>query len=102
MDRIGGDYLEPESAFTYNLGAILILDDALEATLDYWHYRFDDVIDAAPHGSLVNLYADAGNAALHWWPRASSVRRGAQNRIPRLGRGTLCGPAMSPACRSRC
>ena len=64
VDRTGGDYLEPESAFTYNLGAILTLDDALEATLDYWHYRFDDVIDAAPHGSLVNLYADAATRHL--------------------------------------
>ena len=59
VDRTGGDYLEPEGAFTVNLGAILILDDALEATLDYWRYRFDDVIDAAPHRSVVNLYADA-------------------------------------------
>ena len=58
VDRIGGDFLEPEHAFTYNLGAILILGDALEATLDYWQYRFDHVIDAAPHGGVVDRYDD--------------------------------------------
>ena len=56
VDRTGGAYLEPESARTYNLGVIVLAEDAFEATLDYWQYRFDDVIEAAPHGSIVNLY----------------------------------------------
>ena len=87
VDRIGGDYLEPESAFTYNLGAILILGDALEATLDYWQYRFDDVIDAAPHGSLVNLYAD--DATRHLVASRIVCPEGRADRIV-AGGGTPC------------
>lgn len=64
VDRPGGAYLEPESALTYNLGVIVLLDRALEATLDYWYYRFENVIDAAPHGSIVNLYEGPATRSL--------------------------------------
>ncbi|MCY4426999.1 MAG: TonB-dependent receptor [Halieaceae bacterium] len=87
VDRTGGDYLEPEAAFTYNLGAILILDHALEATLDYWQYRFDDVIDAAPHGSMVNLYA--GEATRNLAASRIVCPAGRADRILAAG-GTPC------------
>ena len=64
VDRTGGAYLEPETALTYNLGVIVLFDDAFEATLDYWQYRFEDVIDGAPHGSLVDLYEASATRAL--------------------------------------
>ncbi len=64
VDRTGGAYLEPETALTYNIGVIVLFDDAFEATLDYWQYRFEDVIDGAPHGSLVDLYEASATRAL--------------------------------------
>ncbi len=56
VDRLGSPDLEPENAFTYNLGAVFFLGAGIEATLDYWQYNFRDVINAAPYNSLVNLF----------------------------------------------
>ena len=89
LDRTGGDYLEPEHAFTYNVGAILLIDDAVEATLDYWYYRFEDAIDSAPHGSIVNLY-DAP-ATRHLVASRIICPDGRADRIAAAG-GTPCAP----------
>ena len=62
VDFYGDPSLEPESAFTYNLGLIFFLDPGIEMTIDYWHYDFKDVIGSLPHDTLDDLYADPATA----------------------------------------
>ena len=59
LDQVGDSDLEPEKAFTYNLGATLQLP-RMRATLDYWNYDFRDVIDVIPAGGVTALYAAGG------------------------------------------
>ncbi len=56
IDRLGSPSLEPESAFTWNLGAVVFPDGPVQMTVDWWRYDFEKVINAAPHQSLVDLY----------------------------------------------
>ena len=58
MDIYGDSSLEPEQAFTCNLGVVLLFDSGLEMTLDYWSYDFDHVIGSLPHDTIDELYAD--------------------------------------------
>lgn len=62
VDRFGRPDLEPERAFTYNAGAVLFLEGGLEATVDYWHYDFENVIGSMPYLGVTSLY-DGGDAA---------------------------------------
>ena len=62
VDIYGDPSLEPESAFTYNLGFILLLDSGIEMTVDYWNYDFRDVIGSLPHDTVDDLYADPATA----------------------------------------
>ena len=62
VDFYGDPSLEPESAFTWNLGLIFFLDPGIEMTIDYWHYDFKDVIGSLPHDTLDDLYADPATA----------------------------------------
>ncbi len=62
VDIYGDPSLEPESAFTYNLGLIFFLDSGIEMTLDYWHYDLKDVIGSLPHDTIDELYADPATA----------------------------------------
>ena len=62
VDFYGDPSLEPESAFTYNLGVIFFLDSGIEMTLDYWNYDFKDVIGSLPHDTVDDLYADPATA----------------------------------------
>ena len=61
LDQLGNSELEPEKAFTYNVGATLQLP-RLRATMDYWKYDFRDVIDVLPFGGVTRLY-DVGGAS---------------------------------------
>ena len=58
MDRYGDTDLDPEQAFTYNLGMIAFLGSDIEMTVDYWSYDFEDVIGGLPQDTLANFYAD--------------------------------------------
>ena len=62
IDYIGNAAVEPESAFTYNFGAILSPIEDLTITLDYWSYDFDNPIVAEDFNAIVGAYA-AGGAA---------------------------------------
>ena len=57
VDRFGRTDLLPERAFTYNAGTVLFLEGGLEATVDYWHYDFENVIGSMPYDAITNLYA---------------------------------------------
>ena len=63
VDIHGDPSLEPESAFTWNLGLIFLLESGIEFTLDYWSYDFSDVIGSLPHDTIDDLYADPATAA---------------------------------------
>ena len=66
VDRFGRpEDLLPERAFTYNAGAVLFLQGGVEATVDYWHYDFENVIGSMPHDAIASLYAsdDPANRA---------------------------------------
>lgn len=62
IDYIGNADVEPESAFTYNMGLIINPLEDLTITLDYWSYDFDNPIISESFNDLVNAYA-AGGAA---------------------------------------
>ena len=56
VDRFGRPDLLPEQAFTYNVGTVLFLEGGVEATVDYWHYDFENVIGSMPYDAVTNLY----------------------------------------------
>jgi iron complex outermembrane recepter protein len=66
VDIIGNPDLQPETATTYNLGALLTLGK-FKATLDYWRFDFDNPIVAEPISGLVAALfptAGAGNCGV--------------------------------------
>ncbi len=65
VDAFGSRMLNPEQAFTYNLGLVLFASPGIDVTLDYWSYDFEDVIALLPQQDVVRLYAEgyAGNQA---------------------------------------
>ena len=56
VDRFGRPDLLPEQAFTYNVGAVLFLEEGVEATVDYWSYDFENVIGSMPYDAVTSLY----------------------------------------------
>ena len=58
VDAFGSRNLEPEQAFTYNLGFVLFAAPGIDMTLDYWSYDFEDVIAPLPQQEVLRLYAD--------------------------------------------
>ena len=62
VDRFGRTDLLPEQAFTYNVGAVLFLEGGVEATVDFWHYDFENVIGSMPYDAITSLYNSADPA----------------------------------------
>lgn len=60
-DNFGNPGLEPEQAFTYNVGASLRLS-RMRAAVDYWSYDFRNLIDVLPYAGVTRLY-DLGGAS---------------------------------------
>ena len=57
IETQGNPSLDPESALTVNLGAVLQTAN-VDATLDYWRYRFRDPITVLPFAAVEAAYAD--------------------------------------------
>ncbi len=60
IDAVGNPDLEPEQAFTYNLGAVMNFTDNLTVTVDYWNYDFDNPIVLEDFNALVTAYQGGG------------------------------------------
>lgn len=58
-DNFGNPDLEPEQAFTYNVGAS-VLWSRMRAALDYWSYDFRNLIDVLPYAGVSRLYHAGG------------------------------------------
>ena len=58
-DTVGNPALEPETAFTYNIGAILQVG-GLTASVDYWTYEFDGRFTVLPIQAIVAFVAPDG------------------------------------------
>ena len=61
VDIYGNEDLQPETATTYSVGAILELG-AFKATLDYWNFDFQDPITTEPVAGIVNTVFPGGVA----------------------------------------
>jgi iron complex outermembrane recepter protein len=60
VDILGNPSLEPETATTYNVGALLNVGN-FKASVDYWRFDFDNPIVAEPISGLVSaLFPTAG------------------------------------------
>ena len=59
LDAFGNSELEPERAFTYNVGLALQLP-RMRASLDYWNYDFRNIIDVIPFSGISSLYNEGG------------------------------------------
>jgi iron complex outermembrane recepter protein len=60
VDIIGNPDLDPETATTYNVGALVTLGN-FKASIDYWRFDFDNPIVAEPISGLVSaLFPTAG------------------------------------------
>ncbi len=60
IDTYGDKNLVPERAFTYNVGATFQLP-RFRASIDYWDYDFENVIDVLPYEGVASLYAAGGS-----------------------------------------
>ena len=58
-DNFGNPDLEPEQAFTYNVGAS-VLWSRMRAAVDYWSYDFRNLIDVLPYAGVSRLYHAGG------------------------------------------
>ena len=63
VERVGDESIDPEEAFTFNLGVVVQADDGTELTVDYWSYDFEDVIAGLPSDKIANLYDDENTRA---------------------------------------
>ena len=63
IDIFGNPDLKPETAKTYNVGAIVNLG-RLRGTVDYWRFDFNNPIVAEPSGSIVATMFP-GNSPVH-------------------------------------
>ncbi|OXE36963.1 MAG: TonB-dependent receptor [Phenylobacterium zucineum] len=61
IDITGNPKLEPETAKTYNVGAIVDIGN-FKGTIDYWRFDFDNPIVAEPSGSMVATMFPGGAA----------------------------------------
>ena len=62
VDIFANPALQPESATTYNAGA-LIESGGFRASIDYWRYDFSGAIENEPVGGIVSaLFGASGNA----------------------------------------
>ncbi len=57
VNTFGYKGLDPESAFTYNIGLVWESNYG-EFSVDYWSYQFEDLIGPVPHAGITKLYAD--------------------------------------------
>ncbi|MEM7218561.1 MAG: TonB-dependent receptor [Pseudomonadota bacterium] len=62
IDIIGNPDVNPEEAFTYNIGAIFEPIEGLTLTVDYWSYDFDNPIVVEDFNALVSAYVSGGAA----------------------------------------
>ena len=63
VDSFGNPDLKPETAFTYNVGAVVNLG-AFKGSLDYWSYDFEDEITSTPTQAVANAVGNGpGNGA---------------------------------------
>lgn len=60
VDVLGNPNLTPESAFTYNLGAV-VQTGGFRASLDYWSYEFDDQITVEDSNAIANAVVPTPN-----------------------------------------
>lgn len=58
VDIFGNPELDPETAFTYNAGAI-VATGGLTISADFWTYEFDDQITLTPYNAIGNSLIDA-------------------------------------------
>ncbi len=56
VDVFGNPGLAPESAFTYNIGAVFNYE-GFQASVDYWSYDFEDEITNTPAQGIANAVA---------------------------------------------
>ena len=61
IDTVGNPNIEPESAFTYNLG-LVYSGDNLQASVDYWAFNFENPIIVESYGQLAAAYAAGGTS----------------------------------------
>lgn len=64
IDYIGNADVEPESAFTYNIGLIINPIEDMTITLDFWNYDFDNPIISEDFNALVSAYGAGGASKL--------------------------------------
>ena len=60
VDVLGNPNLSPESAFTYNIGAV-IQTGPFRASVDYWSYEFDDQIVVEDSNAIANAVVAVPN-----------------------------------------
>ncbi len=58
VDNFGNPNLAPETAFTYNLGAVFDFANGFKASVDYWSYDFEDEITTTPAQGIANAVAN--------------------------------------------
>jgi iron complex outermembrane recepter protein len=104
VDIVGNPNLEPESATTYSVGAILSAGN-FRATVDYWSFDFDNPLVTEPVGGMFNTMFPAGvattdpnhpcNAASFAGLKSRFTFQGAcaSTTISRIRTGVINGPA---------
>ena len=63
IDIVGNPDVDPEEAFTYNIGAVFEPLENMTLTVDYWSYDFDNPIVVEDFNALVSAYGDPARQA---------------------------------------
>jgi outer membrane receptor protein involved in Fe transport len=100
IDYVGNPDLNPEEAFTYNLGIIVNPTDNLTFTFDYWSYDFDNPIVTEDFNALVSAYSAGGAAkeavqAQIFCTGGTNDGACAASAIERIVSNTINGPAVT-------
>ena len=96
IETQGNPNLDPESAFTFNLGVVLVTAGGVEATMDYWSYDFGDPVRVLPFRAVEALYANPATRspvqALVFCPGGRNDGSCGPSEVERIRVRTVNGP----------
>ncbi|MDX2238334.1 MAG: TonB-dependent receptor [Hyphomonadaceae bacterium] len=96
IDTFGNPDLQPESALTYNVGA-LVDAGGFSGSIDYWNFEFDDPVTVEPFDAILNsvLASGAGCATNPLFNRVTFATPCVGATVQRVRTNIINGPTIN-------